>query len=228
MAISDWIITKSDGDMSVHLEIDTPIDGTGSLRMSQEDIADTVGVATAYVRPIAGPPQSQFLKGRIRTLVKIVDVTDSATSVSFFGILGMITENESDHLEQAYCAGRWGGTTPSWCISRVDTGITDVSSFAHISQGNTLYLPEVDDVVAIEFEWIYDPLEFHGVRLTFKAAPDDNFSNLITIYQIVDASEDVLTSTVGEGLFMSALHSTPGPIVTLLYDKTANFELVPA
>lgn len=229
MAISDWIVTKSNPDMSVTLEIDAPIYGTGSLRISQEDIANTVGVAFAYLRPIAGPPQSQFLKGKIRTLMKPLEFTDTdslATYVSFFGVMAMIGEDGNEELTHAYCAGRWGGENPSWHINRLDTGITNASSFTPLSYGSIVNLPGINDIVAIEFEWIYDPLEFDGVRLTLKAAADDNFTNLETIYQIIDTTGDVITDTIGEGLFMAALHDTAEHVVTVLYDRTINFELV--
>ncbi len=229
MSIADWIIEKSNGAMGVNLEIGSPISGTGSLRMTQETIAPTVGVATAHLRVLAGPPNSQFLKGKIRTVLQPIQFTDSATSVSFFGIQAMMDQAQVFAVGgKGYFAGRWGGTSPSWRISRVDNGITGTSSFTTISTGSVLNLPGLDDIVAVEFEWIYDPLEFNGVRLTFKAAPDDNFANLVTIYQAVDTSPNQVTTTVGEGLFISALHTVTGPVLEVLFDNTANFELVPA
>jgi hypothetical protein len=47
------------------------------------------------------------------------------------------------------------------------------------------------------------------------------------MYQVVDTSENSLTTTVGEGLFMAALHDVTGPVVTVLFDKTTNYELLP-
>ena len=228
MAIADWIIEKSDPAMTANLEIGSPIDGTGSLHLSQTAIAATVGVSTEHLRVLAGPPQSQFIKGKIRTLIKPINFTDAATSASFFGIHSMMNQAQVFALNgKAYCAGRWGGVSPSWRISRVDNAITGTASFTTLATGSILNLPAIGDVRAIEFEWIFDPLEFNGVRLTFSAAPDDNFNNLGVIYQVVDTSANHLTTTVGEGLFMAALHSVPGPVLEVLYDKTANFELVP-
>lgn len=228
MAIADWFIAKSDAGMDVHLEIGVPIDGTGSLRIAQDAIAATVGVANAHLRLMAGPPASQYLKGKVRTLMQPKQFTDSATSVSFFGVHGMQNQaNIFDVGGKAYFAGRWGGTSPSWWIARVDNGITGAGDFVPLMTGNTTNLPGIDDVRAIEFEWVYDPLEFNGVRLTFSVAPDDNFSNLAQVYQVVDSSANALDSTVGEGVFFSALHSAAGPVVEVLYDKTTIFELVP-
>lgn len=228
MAIADWNIEKSDIGMTVNLEIGAPIDGTGSLNISQASIAASVPVATAHLRVIAGPPNSQFLKGRINTLVKPLQFTDSATTPTFFGIHAMMNQAQVFAVGgKCYMAGRWGGATPSWRISRVDNGITGVGSFTHLAQGTTTNMPGIGDVRAMQFEWIYDPLEFAGVRLTLKAAPDSNFNNMVTIYQVVDTSVNSLSTTVGEGLFMSALHAVTGPTVQVLYDKTANFELVP-
>ena len=228
MAIADWIIEKSDPAMTANLEIGAPIDGTGSLHLSQLAIAPTVGVSTAHLRVLAGPPQSQFLKGKIRTLIKPINFTDTATSSSFFGIHAMMNQGQVFAAGgKAYFAGRWGGMTPSWRMSRVDNGINGTISFTHLSQGSVLNLPGLNDIRAIEFEWIFDPLEFSGVRLTLSVAPDSNFNNLATIYQVVDTTPNHLTTSVGEGLFLSALHSTPGAVLEVLYDKTANFELVP-
>ena len=92
MAIADWNIEKSDIGMTVNLEIGAPIDGTGSLNISQASIAASVPVATAHLRVIAGPPNSQFLKGRINTLVKPLQFTDSATTPTFFGIHAMMNQ----------------------------------------------------------------------------------------------------------------------------------------
>jgi len=228
MAIADWFIVKSDASMDVHLEIGSPIDGTGSLRISQEDIAATVGVSNAHLRLMAGPPQSQFLKGKVRTLIQPKQFTDAATSVTFQGIVGMMSQADVFAAGgQGYFAGRWGGASPSWWIARVDNGVSGSGSFTMLASGNTTSLPGVDDVRAIEFEWVYDPLEFNGTRLTFSVAPDDDFGNLVQIYQIVDTDPTSLDSTVGEGLFFSALHSVAGPVVETFYDKTTIFELVP-
>lgn len=229
MAIADWNIQASDEGASVHLEIDDPIDGTGSLRLSQEDIADDVGVVTIHLRPIAGSPQSEFLRGKIRTLIKPLAFQDDDHTVSFFGIIAMMSQAQVyDTGGAAYFAGRWGGDAPFWAISRVNAGIDGPESFTHLAQGTVLNLPGLDDVCAMELEWLYDPLEFNGVRLTLKAASDDSFSNMVPIYQVVDSSGNSLDSTIGEGLFLCALHDNTGPAVTVLYDKTGNFELVPA
>ena len=228
MSIADWIISKSNAGITANLEIGAPIDGTGSLYLSQSGIAGSVGVATVHLKVLAGPPQSEFLKGRIQTLIKPTQFTDGATSVSFFGIFAMMSQSTLYTAgAQAYFAGRWGGTSPSWRISKILNGITTgTTDFTHLAQGTIANMPAVNDVRAMQFEWICDPLEFNGVRLTLSASPDDDFDNLTTIYQVVDTSPTFLTTTVGEGLFMSALHSTPGPVVTVLYDRTANFELV--
>jgi hypothetical protein len=228
MAIADWFIVKSDAAMDVNLEIGSPIDGTGSLRISQDAIAATEPVASAHLRLMAGPPQSQFLKGKVRTLIQPKQFTDGATSVSFMGILGMMSQADVFAAGgQGYFAGRWGGATPSWWIARVDNGVTGTGSFTVLASGTTTNLPGVDDIRAIEFEWVYDPLEFNGTRLTFSAAPDDDFGNLVQIYQVVDTGASALDSSVGEGLFFSALHSVAGPVVETFYDKTTIFELVP-
>lgn len=229
MAISDWIIEKSTANLHVNLEITTPIDGTGSLRISNEAIKDDTTVATGHLRVLAGSPQSQFLKGKIRTLLKPVAFTDGATSVSFFGIMCMMNQGQvfdDSPAGAAYFAGRWGGTTPSWRVSRAVAGITGTSSFTHLAQGTTTHLPGLGDTIATELEWIYNPLEFGGVRLTFKVSSDDNFSNLATVYQVIDNSVSVLTTTVGEGLFLCTLHTATGPEVTALFDKTSLYELV--
>jgi hypothetical protein len=230
MAIADWFIAKSDAGMDVHLEIGGPIDGTGSLRITQEAISASTAVATAHLRPVAGSPQSQFTKGKIRTLIKPVSFADTGTTVSFAGIIAMMNQaNVFDPGGAAYVAGRWGGASPSWFISKVaGSGITGGGSFVHLATGNIAGLPGIGDVRAIEFEWIVDPLEFNGVRLTFKASPDSSFTNLAPIYQVVDTSA-FLSSTVGEGLFMSSLHSAPvGQDDEFLYDNTTIFELIPA
>jgi hypothetical protein len=228
VAIADWVISKSNDDLSISLEIDAPISGTGSLRLSNENIASTVGVAMVHLRPVAGNPQSQFVKGRIRTLIKPVAFTDTDNTRSFFGILSMMNqENVWDIGGKAYFAGRWGGDTPMWVISRMDSGLA-AESFTHLAQGTVVNIPGLDDVRATEFEWIYDPLEFSGVRLTLKASADDKFTNMVTIYQVVDTTGNHLNSTVGEGLFLAPLHESVGPEVTVLFDNTSNYELVSA
>ena len=228
MAIADWFIVKTDPGVDVHLEIGSPIDGTGSLRIAQDAIAAVTPVASAHLRLMAGPPQSQFLKGKVRTLIQPKQVTDGATSVTFQGIQGMMSQADVFTAGgKAYFAGRWGGVSPSWWIARADNGVTGAGSFTMLASGTTTNLPGIDDIRAMEFEWVYDPLEFNGVRLTLSAAPDDDFGNLVQIYQIVDTSASHLDSTVGEGLFLSALHTATGPVVETFYDKTTIFELVP-
>ena len=228
MAIADWFIVKSDGAMDVNLEIGSPIDGTGSLRISQDAIAATEPVANAHLRLMAGPPQSQFLKGKVRTLIQPKQFTDGATSVTFMGILGMMSQADVFAAGgKGYFAGRWGAATPDWRIMRVDNGVTGMSDFTNLASGTTTNVPGVDDIRAIEFEWVYDALEFNGVRLTLSVSPDEDFGNLVQVYQIVDTGASALDSTVGEGLFFSALHSVAGPVVETFYDKTTIFELVP-
>jgi hypothetical protein len=228
MAIADWFIVKDDPGIDVNLEIGSPIDGTGSLNITQTSIAATVPVANAHLRLMAGSPQSQFLKGKVRTLIQPKQFTDGATSVSFNGILGMMSQADVFAAGgKAYFAGRWGGATPTWWVTRVDSGVTGTSSHTMLASGSATNLPGVDDIRAIEFEWVYDALEFNGVRLTFSASPDDDFGNLVQIYQFVDSSANHLTTTVGEGLFGSALHSVAGPVVQTFYDNTTIFELVP-
>lgn len=228
MAIADWFIVKSDAAMDVSLETTSPIDSTSSLRISQEDIATTTPVVNAHLRLVAGSPQSQFLKGKVRTLIEPKQLTDDDTSVTFQGIIGMMSQsNVFSAGGKAYFAGRWGASSPDWRIARVDNGVIDTDSFTVLASGIDSNIPDVDDIRAIEFEWVYDASEFNGVRLTFSAAPDSDFGNLVKVYQIVDTIPDSLDSTVGEGLFFSALHSTTGPVVKTLYDKTTIFELVP-
>lgn len=228
MAIADWFIVKSNAGIDANLEISSPIDGTGSLHITQSSIAASVAVANSHLRLMAGPPQSQFTKGKVRTLIQPKQFTDGATSVSFVGILGMMSQADVFASGgKAYFAGRWGAASPDWRITRVDNGVSGVSSHTSLASSITTNIPGVDDVRAIEFEWVYDELEFNGVRLTFSVSPDDDFGNLTQVYQVVDTSANHLTSTVGEGLFFSALHSATGPVVETLYDKTTIFELVP-
>ena len=227
MALANWLITKSNPGIDVQVDTAIPLHGTGSLRISQDNIAATTAVANAHLRPLAGPPQSQFVKGKVRTLIQPKMFTDNATSISFMGILGMMSQaNVFATGGKGYFAGRWGGVSPSWWIARVDHGVTSAADFFSLRTGNTTHLPSFNDVRAIEFEWIYDSLEFGGVRLTFSVSANADFSNLTQIYQVIDNSASSLTTSSGEGVFFSALHTTAGPIVDVLYDRTTIFELV--
>ena len=226
MAIADWFISKNDPGVATALEIGAPIDGTGSLRMA--DAGSPAIVNNSHVRLMAGPPSSQFLKGKVRTLMQPLDFTDAASSVSFFGCIGMMSQADVWAAGgQGYFAGRWGGASPSWWIARVDNGITMASDFTMLASGDTTNLPSVGTVVPIEFEWIYDPLEFNGVRLIFRVGTLTDFSDLADIYTVIDSSPTALNSTIGEGLFMSDVRTALGPDVEVLFDKTTNFELVP-
>jgi hypothetical protein len=227
MLQTDWIVEKSNPSIITDIETVSPISGLGSLRISQSPIAATVGISHTYLRVNAGPPQSKFLKGKIRTLIQPTQFTDTATSESFFGIYSMTNSTRPFETGgKTYCAGRLGGISPSWVIARVNNGYASVGDFTILSQGSVVNLPAINDIRSLEFEWIYDPILFQGVRLTLRASTTTNFSNMVIISQVID-TVGFLSSTMGEGLFLSTLHTTPGPIVSALFDRTLHFELVP-
>lgn len=225
MAIADWFISKSQASIAVHLEIGAPIDGTGSLRMANDGLnAEDV----SHVRLMAPNPASQFLKGKVRTLLQPIAFTDAAGSESFMGCIGMMNQaNAWDTSGVAYYAGRWGGLTPSWWIARGAGPLNTAADFTMLASGDVTNLPGLGVVKAMEFEWVYDPLEFNGVRLILRVGAMSDFSDLAQIYSVVDTGPSSLTTTVGEGLFTASVPASAGPVVECLYDKTTVFELVP-
>jgi hypothetical protein len=226
MSLGNWIKSRSVSGMEISTvsNLTKVIDGEGSLRITQSAIAETTALVTGHVSPVFEAP---FTKGKIRTLMKLPNVTDDDTHMTFVGCMSMMNQvNTWDNGGNAYFAGRWGKASPEWRIGRVNNGVVSSSSFEILASGNATLVPEENELRAVEFEWVYDETLFSGIRLRLKVGSNTDFSGLTTIYTIFDPSPVALSTSVGEGVFLCTLHDIPGPVVEVIYDKTTIFELL--
>jgi hypothetical protein len=226
MALTDWEISKSDTGISVGLETISPIRGTKSLRISQGSITDSVGISTVTLRSNVDEDLRGFTTGRVRTLLKPIQINDTTSTRSLLGVCGMMNQaNVWKTGGACYVAGRWQYTMPSWVIGKIANGVSGVGSIEILASGNSVNLPNIGEAAAIEFEWIYNLDELGGVRLILRAGTNVDFSDIKNIYSVVD-SVNPLSTSVGEGIFVSDLETT-GNEIEVLYDNTVTIELIP-
>lgn len=202
MAIANWEINKSNDLVDVSLEIDKPI-GAGSLHIK------TISNSLASLR-IADPTNRAYSKGRVSTLLKPIRLNEDNTSQSFIGVCGMVSRLEIQFSGSCYAAGI---LNDQWVILKIKN--KNVSVLAHSKK----HLPQINKIQAMEFEWIYDPLELNGVRVVLRVSEDEFLTNLETICTYID-KESPLRESKGEGLLVCGSSEA-------LFAKTSIWELVP-
>lgn len=198
MSLNDWTQFVS-GSSTIETDFDTPILGTGSLRVSCIDTEKALLLNTTLYTP-------GLLKGRMRSLFRLDDVTGSNTyryGFTLFQSAADITASGSAYLYGIEVEESELSNTPFFdvCGTRLDEGRTRY--FA----GTPFIRVNGTTVVALEVEWSYEPTLLGGTRFILREGDGTltDFSNLTTLTTLElypGASPTLLTVSSGEGLFV--------------------------
>ena len=247
MAFGDWDFYDNPAAINAALDITDPIVGAGSLALGNSSAAYNSGGGNITLD--AGFTNG-LEKGRIRTLVSPRHQWQSSTStfinVKFAGIYCMadVVDISNGFGNDFYAAGitkardtansvrliigkQVGGNTANFAVG------TDGSALQAdlLVDTDALFTMNEDDILPIQFEWNLDIAQLGGIRLTLSAGNvnDTDFTNLATVYDLVDSSSPLI-STAGEGLMFSDQCNSSGfsnqSPDHFAYDQTGVFQLV--
>jgi len=200
MSLGDW--SQSIGNSSqitVSLEIATPIVGNGSLKI--RNTGTPTGCANLFLTSL---PKG-FAKGRIRTLLQW-QVRPSHAAYERAGIAFMqsalhITSGTPSFYTFALGAKSGYPGTLHWLINKhVNTSLQSTGPTV-INESNSVTVAD-GDYWPIQVEWNADVSNIGGTRLTCSVGTKNStdFGTLAVLLDTIDTSSPIVTS-VAEGLF---------------------------
>ncbi len=210
MSLSDWTQFVS-GSPTIETSFSTPILDAGSLHISCLNAEKVLLLNTTVYTP-------GLLKGRMQSLFRVEDVTGADTyryGFTLFQSAADITSSGSTYLCGIEVEQSTLLNTPFFdvCETNLDEGRTRYFT------GTPFTRIEGTTIVALEVEWVYEPIVLGGTRFIFRKGHGTltDFSNLATIATLElypGAPVDLLTSSFGEGLFVGM--GTGGDSLTFL------------
>lgn len=218
MALSDWQqnFLAFPGNMIIVYEVLTPLVGTGSAKFSYTNTS--VGHIDLSAKVGAIPGETYALShGRIRTLVK-----PHFNAGNFFqGIYFMASQSYIASSTGAYYAVNVNGAALNFQVRKQTSGgMSGFNTSSTLGSGGAWV---AGNTYGLEVEWHQDIPNLNGVFITVKVGSALNFSDLTTIITLLDTSTP-LSTTLGEGLFVSNLASASG---STLFDDTRLTRLIP-
>lgn len=238
MAFGDWdfFLTNT---ATASIEVTDPIIGSGSLAIGKQS---TPGVNLSGAGHLDTGFTVGLEKGRIRTLTRMnwdtaptavfdnaghwiyfmADASDITTGTPDFYLAGLSKLKNTANDFRPVIAKQVGGTLLNAFVSP-DVGpgadlIANTASDITILEG---------EQIAMQVEWNLDIAGLGGCRITVSVGnvDDVDFSNLSTVYDIVDSSP--LTNAIGEGIAFQ--YNTTHTFLATEYaafDSTGVFQLV--
>lgn len=220
MAISDWT-SQVKGNYTFLLETIFPISGTGSLRLERNSGTGSEGAVVYPTNLTTG-----LTKGRLQTILRIAEMNEDNSSQQYIGMFFMISDI-TNPLNSSSLYSFMVGVTDIGIISMnlgksVGSGINGLNPTAL----DTLAIPAipVGNNIALQVDWVYDAIQFSGIKITANWKQGNDFNDLIKVFECVDTINP-LTISDSEGLG-SLSNSGPNDWV-VLFDDTSLFDLVP-
>lgn len=229
MAFADWVV-QDDNTFAASLNVSTPIVGSGSYSSSSSgSLSDSAQIT--YLN--SGSFAKGYTKGRLRSLFRRgAGYSDSQTADHFIGFFFMAEiENFIASQGDYYFVGlrTEGGTTYRPRIVKATNALAravDTEGFLEYSASTITY--NIGDVLPMQVDWVLDQAQLGGMRITLSLGNigDLDYSNLTTIYDIIDGSP--FTTSVNEGFFQYFDNATAGVPSTeyWAFDNTGVFQLV--
>lgn len=215
MTLANWTVTKSYAGTGVAIE-------GNRLRI------DNYGVTAETVQVVTLVPSSEFspghIQGRIRTKMEVTEHVLDSNYEGCYGIICMMDVADVTTFPTGNCyvfGFAVVGAAPYWRLTKYVTGISINGSPDHVGTGDTTLTPALNTDYALEVTWAYDAL-IGGTNLVCKVGlAENNFGDLVTVYDYTDSSSPHLT-TVGEGLFWADLKKfLGGDLKRVYYNDTS-------
>lgn len=203
------------------LEIETPLYGTGSLKIIQ-GISDAASHGNMHLSTFF---DVGFSRGKLRTLLQTVIKPTGILDVHLTGLAFMqsnLNTQSANYYTFGYgvVEGEHSSGGLVFALLKVTGGVPAVLfALEDEDAANNRYFP-------IEVEWNLDINELGGLRITSRRgqANSTSFATLEEINDRIDVSP--FTVTEGEGIvFLSTNGEDDYPATTWLIDRTSIFEL---
>ena len=241
MAFGDWDFYTT-GGLNASLEIGNPIVGSGSLACGNRDAGTFT--AGAVVTHLDSGFNQGLEKGRIRTLFRFNADTSTSIHTSVGGYVYFMSSalDITTGTPDFYVAGLSLSYDTSEEVKPIigkasSDSITTARFGVNGGSGTDLYTSTATDIALLEdqpipfqVEWNLDIAQLGGLRITVSVgnAGDTDFSNLATVYDLVDPTPH--TNAVGEGLAMQYVVASSAFYIALgeyfAFDQTGVFQLV--
>jgi len=213
LSLSQWNQNVS-GFMTAAIDITSPIVGASSLAL-----ISTASTQIGYLTPTGASGLTKGVEqGRLRTLTK---AAASVANGYGFGLVCMGsadtigTVNGAFYRFELFSSGSYGLVRGNNNTLNAGTPGTSLASAATAVVQNVTY--------GIQIEWIADDVNFGGVYISLKKGTAIDFSDLVLLVQLVDASSSKLLISNSEGPYLRGYTSVTGAKV--LYDNTELFLL---
>ena len=220
MAISDWT-SQVQGNYLFLLETISPIAGTGSLRLERNSGTGSEGAIIYPTNLTTG-----LTKGRLQTIVHLEEMTEDNALSQHIGMFFMISSLTNPLTSVSMY---------SFMIGVNDLGAVSLNLGKSIGSGvNGLNVTALDTVaipavpvgndIALQVDWVYDAIQFAGVKITANWKQGSDFTSLMNAFELID-NISPLTTSVAEGL--GGLSNTGPNDWVMFFDDTSLFDLVP-
>jgi len=220
VAISDWT-SQVQGNYVFLLETISPIAGTGSLRLERNSGTGSEG-AIIYPTSLT----TGLTKGRLQTVLHLEEMTEDNAVNQYVGMFFMINSLSNPLTSSSMYSFMVGvndlgavslnlGKSVGGGVAGLNVTSLDTSAIPAVPVGNDL---------ALQVDWVYDAIQFAGVKITANWKQGDDFTSLINAFDLVD-NISPLTTSVAEGL--GGLSNTGPNDWVMFFDDTSLFDLVP-
>ena len=219
MAFADWTSFGDSGGVA-SLETSSPLVGTGSLKL------DSGGGGRVMILPTAaGPLLHGFNKGRLQSLIRVVEHTGTSPNDKRVGFAFQVSNeslpltNSAMYLVEFTASGGVTDLTTAQLVKRASSGLGTGSQVSVASAAVTV---PFNTTFALEVDWVGDLGLVGGTLITARWKIGTDFTGLAELFSYTDTSSPLLV-TDSEALFCA--HDS-GNDFAAIFDETSIFELV--
>ena len=182
--------TTSDAALLVDLETETPITGTGSLRMAPGE------AASRYVNAVASHgPESVRLGSRALSVPR--------RWLRVWRTAGLCLQSVAGRSDEQWrgVSVRLGDQRHCHAAPVAHCALHDGSHYTHAPLRESPFAWDMGVPMALECSWLIDLVTLGGIRFSVKRGAALDFSDLADVAGLTNllATTDLLTTSVGEG-----------------------------